>query len=142
MRIRDVMTGNVQVIDPDSDLREAAQMMKDLNVGGLPVCDGDRLLGFITDRDIVVRAVAEGEEPSQCKVGDAMSRQLIWCFEDDDLDRASSLMRDEKVRRLAVLSRGKRLVGIVSLGDLSTRVENEEAAGALEGISEPSQPSA
>lgn len=143
MNIREVMTHNVQVIDPNSNLREAAQMMKDLNVGGLPVCDNDRLLGFVTDRDITVRAVAEGEDPSSCKVSDAMSKQLVWCFEDDNLERAASLMRERKVRRIAVLNRDKRLVGIVALGDISTRAEGRRVAGqALEGISEPSQPSA
>lgn len=142
MNIRDVMTRNVQVIDPQSNLREAAQMMKDLNVGGLPVCDGDRLLGFITDRDITVRAVAEGQDPSQCSVSDAMSKQLVWCYEDENLDKAATLMRDRKVRRVAVLNRDKRLVGIIALGDLSTRAEEEKVATeALEGISEPSQPS-
>lgn len=143
MNIREVMTHNVQVIDPNSNLREAAQMMKDLNVGGLPVCDNDRLLGFVTDRDITIRAVAEGEDPSSCKVSDAMSKQLVWCFEDDNLERAASLMRERKVRRIAVLNRDKRLVGIVALGDISTRAEGRRVAGqALEGISEPSQPSA
>ena len=143
MQISEIMTRNVQVIPPDATLLDAARMMRDLDVGGLPVCDGDRLTGFVTDRDIVVRAIAEGESPDQCKVSDVMSDEIVWCYEDVDVEEAGRLMQERQVRRLAVLDRQKRLVGILSLGDLAVEGEDEEFAGeVLEQVSEPPQPSA
>ena len=131
------------MIAPDANLRDAARMMKDLDIGGLPVCENDRLRGFVTDRDIVVRAVAEGRDPASCKVSDAMSDQLVWCFEDSDVEEAGRLMEEKQVRRLAVLDQNKRLVGILSLGDLAVEGEDEDFAGeVLEQVSEPSHPGA
>jgi CBS domain-containing protein len=140
MELREIMTRNVQVIAPDATLRDAARMMKDLDFGGIPVCDGDRLTGFVTDRDIVIRAVAEGEDPSTCKVADVMSDKLVWCFEDEDVEEAGRLMEEKQVRRLAVVDRNKKLVGILSLGDLAVEGEDEDFAGeVLEQVSEPGQ---
>jgi len=138
MEIREIMTREVQVIDADANLRDAAQMMRDLDVGGLPVCENDRLRGFVTDRDIVVRAIAEGKDPAACTVGEVMTGKLIWCFEDADVEEAGRLMEENQVRRLVVLDRDKRLAGIVSLGDLAVEAEDEEFAGeVLEQVSEP-----
>lgn len=138
MQLSEIMTRNVQVVAPDATLRDAARMMKDLDIGGIPVCDGDRLQGFITDRDIAVRAVAEGQDPSTCKVSDVMSRGIAWCFEDSDVEEAGRVMQEKQVRRLAVLDHDKKLVGIVALGDLALESEDEDFTGeVLERVSEP-----
>ena len=132
------MTRNAQVIEPDANLQEAARQMKNLDVGGLPVCDGDKLRGFVTDRDITIRAVAEGQDPATCKVSDVMSKELHWCYADEDVEKAAKLMKDNQIRRLLVLDRNKRLCGIVSLGDLAVEGEDDEFAGeVLESVSEP-----
>jgi len=138
MQLSEIMTRNVQVIAPDATLRDAARMMKDLDVGGIPVCDGDRLQGFVTDRDIAVRAVAEGQDPATCKVSDIMSQGVAWCYEDNDVAEAGRIMQEKQVRRLAVLDHDKKLVGIVSLGDLALESEDEDFTGeVLERVSEP-----
>jgi CBS domain-containing protein len=138
MLVRDVMSRDIQVTQPHATLREAAELMKVYDVGSLPVCDGDRLLGIITDRDIAVRAVAEGEDCWGGKVRDAMSTDIAWCYEDDDVNTAARQMSDRQIRRLLVLSRDKRLVGIVSLGDLATHISDTHVAGVtLEAVSQP-----
>lgn len=138
MTLEEIMTRNAQVIEPDANLQEAARQMKNLDVGGLPVCDGDKLCGFVTDRDITIRAVAEGQDPANCKVSDVMSKELHWCYADEDVEKAAKLMKDNQIRRLLVLDRNKRLCGIVSLGDLAVEGEDEEFAGeVLESVSEP-----
>lgn len=117
--VREVMTRHVEVVHPDSTLEEAAEKMTRFDIGPLPVCDGDRLVGLITDRDIIVRSVARGEDPSRDRVRDVMTPEVIYCFEDQDVAEAARLMRERKVHQLPVLNRDKRLVGIVSLGDLA-----------------------
>lgn len=139
--LEEIMTRNAQVIEPDATLQEAARLMKNLDVGGLPVCDGERLCGFITDRDIAIRAVAEGEDPGTCKVSDVMSKELHWCYADEDVEKAAQLMRQYQIRRLMVLDRDKKLCGIVSLGDLAVEGEDDEFAGeVLEKVSESTSP--
>ena len=139
MRIADVMTREVKVIGPERSVREAARLMDDLNVGALPVCDGQRLVGMITDRDITVRATAVGEDPDRTQVTKIMSEDVRWCFEDDDVSEVVRTMGDVQIRRLPVVDREKRVVGIVALGDLATdRAEGTEEA--LRNISEPSEP--
>jgi len=141
MRIRDVMTPRVEVIHPEATIEEAARKMKSLDVGPIPVCDGDRLVGMLTDRDITVRATAEGKDPKQTRVREVMTEDVLYCFEDDDVRTAADSMAQAQVRRLVVLNREKRLVGIVALGDLAVEPgAQEEAADALEEISEPAQP--
>lgn len=138
MTLEEIMTRNAQVIAPDANLQEAARMMKNLDVGGLPVCDGEKLCGFLTDRDITLRAVAEGQDPANCKVSDVMTRQIHWCYADEDVDKAAKLMKDNQIRRLMVLDRDKKLCGIVSLGDLAVEGDDDEFAGdVLESVSEP-----
>jgi CBS domain-containing protein len=142
MLVKDVMTSPVECAFPDTTLREAAQKMKKLDVGTLPICgQDDRLAGIITDRDITIRAVADGLDPSTAKVGENMSPGIIYCFEDQDVSDAAHMMEQNQVRRLVVLNRDKRMVGIVSLGDLAVDCGDEEMAGhTLEAISEPAMP--
>jgi CBS domain-containing protein len=112
--------------------------MRSLDAGSLPVCDHDRLAGMITDRDITVRAVADGRDPRTATVRDAMSEGINYCFEDDDVADAARLMRQKQIRRLVVLNHDKRLVGIVSLGDLAVETSDEHLAGeTLERVSQP-----
>lgn len=136
MRVSEAMTRNVRLAKPDQSIREAAQMMAELDAGALPVADGDRLAGMITDRDIAVRAVAEGKSP-ETKVWEVMTADVKYCFEDEDLDHVASNMGDVRVRRLPVMSREKRLVGIVSLGDVAMKNSSKKVAKALSGVSQP-----
>jgi CBS domain-containing protein len=138
MKVSDVMTSEVEVVHPDATLREAAEKMKALDVGPLPVCDGQRLLGVVTDRDITVRATAEGKDPNTTPVRDVMTASVVYCYADQDISEASSLMQKEQIRRIVVLDRAKNLVGVVSLGDLATSGASRKLTGrALEGVSEP-----
>jgi CBS domain-containing protein len=137
MKIRDVMTGSVCLADPNWTLREAAQRMAEQDIGALPVGENDRLVGMVTDRDIAVRAVARGLAPDQCRVRDVMSHDVMYCFDDEDVDDAAQNMGELKVRRLPVVNRDKRLVGIVAVSDLARR-ENDRALGrAVADISAP-----
>jgi CBS domain-containing protein len=138
MQLREIMTENVVVVRPDAPIREAAQKMKDRDVGPLPVCDGERLVGMLTDRDIVVKAVAEGCDPESTKVADAMTPDVAYCFEDQDTAEAMRLMERHQIRRLPIVSREKRLVGIVSIGDLARKEDDEmRVAETLREVSEP-----
>ena len=137
MQLREIMTSDVQLTNPAMKLKDAAALMRDGDFGLLPVGEDDRLVGTITDRDITVRAVAEGKDPNTATVRETMSEGIRYCFEDQEVDEAAELMSEEQIRRLPVLNRDKRLVGIVALADLATTMEAAEPAGqALEGISE------
>jgi CBS domain-containing protein len=132
------MTRHVECTAPDAPLDEVAQRMKELDVGSMPVCKDDRLAGIVTDRDIVLRSVAAGHDPHADHATDVMTPHIVYVFEDQDVAEAAELMRDKQIRRLPVLSREKRLIGIVSLGDLAVEMGDDRMAGhALEGISEP-----
>jgi len=135
MRVRDVMTRGAEVVSPDATIQEAAQKMKDFDIGPLPVCADGRLVGMITDRDITVRSTAEGEDPWTGHVRDAMTRDLVYCREDQDVAEAAQLMQQRQVRRLVVLDRDHRLVGVVSLGDVAGRADEEAAGVTLEATS-------
>lgn len=136
MRVSDCMTKDVEIANPEQSLREVAELMGRLDAGSMPVGDNDRLVGMITDRDIAVRGVALGKGPD-AKVRDVMSREVKYCFDDEDVEHVLDNMGDLQVRRLPVLNRDKRLVGIVSLGDLARNGEAAEAGVALSGISKP-----
>lgn len=137
MLVKNVMSREIQVTQPHATLREAAELMKVLDVGPLPVCDGERLIGIVTDRDITVRAVAEGQDCWESRVRDVMSTDIAYCFEDDDVAIAARHMQDRQVRRLLVLDRSKRLVGIVSLGDLANNSGDCQAsAETLQAVSQ------
>jgi CBS domain-containing protein len=133
MQLKDVMTTKVQLADPAIKLKEAASMMRDGDFGLLPVGANDRLVGTITDRDIAVRAVAEGKDPNTTTVGDVMSEGIRYCFEDQPVEEAARMMAQAQVRRLPVLNRDKRLVGIVALADIAA--ETGPAGEALAGVS-------
>jgi len=140
MRVSEVMTRGVECIPPNATLQEAAAKMKSLDIGPLPVCDNDRLVGMVTDRDITVRATAEGEAPTNVRVRDVMTPGVVYCFEDAPVGDAAHLMQQKQVRRLVVLNRDKRMVGIVSLGDLAVEAGDTPMAGsALQGVSEPNR---
>jgi CBS domain-containing protein len=141
VQLKDIMTRNVEVVQPETTLQEAAALMDRLNVGPLPVCTGDQVVGMITDRDITVRATAVGQDPQATRVADVMSRDVVSAYEDQEVGEAARLMQAKQVRRLVVLDRTGRLVGIVSLGDLAVVSGDDRLSGAtLEQISEPSQP--
>jgi CBS domain-containing protein len=134
-KISEVMTSEVKVVRPEGTIQEAAAMMAEQDVGALPVCDGTRLQGMITDRDIAIRAVADGRG-ADTPVSEVMSEEVIWCSEDDDTQDVLERMGDRQIRRIPVVDEERNLVGIVSLGDLA--VEDEENAGeALRDISMP-----
>ena len=138
MLVKDVMTKGVQCVAPTDSIQAAARKMRDFNVGAIPVCDNDRLGGIITDRDIAVRCVADGCDLKSTKVKDVRTPGIVYCFQDQDVREAAQIMRNRQIRRLAVLNRDKRLVGIVSLGDLAVETHDEHLAWeTLEGVSEP-----
>lgn len=134
MKVKDVMTTEVQLTNPDQTIREAAQMMIEIDAGVLPVAKNDRLVGVITDRDIAVRAVAVGKSPDT-KVSEIMSGEVLYCFDDEDLAHVSRNMSDMKVRRLPVVNRDKRLVGVISLGDLARNEDARTAGRTVSSIS-------
>ncbi|HJV83450.1 CBS domain-containing protein [Noviherbaspirillum sp.] len=136
MRVAEAMSRDVHVANPDQSLIEAAKMMAEGDYGVLPIGENDRLVGMITDRDIVVRALAQGKS-GDTKIRDVMSEDVKYCFEEDDLDDVARNMGDLQIRRLPVVNRDKRLTGIVSLGDISTTGETEPVADALSSICEP-----
>ncbi len=141
--ISEVMTRNVQAISPQDTVRRAAQMMDELNVGVLPVCDGERLVGMVTDRDITVRAVSAGIGPDDAVVDDVMSTDVRWCFEDQPLDEVMQQMADTQIRRVPVVSHdaAHKLVGIVSLGDIATKASDQvPRQEMMEKVSYPSEP--
>ena len=126
MQIREIMTREVDVIPLTASIRDAAAKMKELDVGVIPVCDGQKLAGLVTDRDITVRAVAEGRDPSEVRVAEIMSSDIAYCFEDETLEQAANLMESKQIRRLPILDRNKHLAGIISLGDISVRTEGSQ----------------
>ena len=136
MQVSEAMTSDVKIANPNQTIRDAARLMAQIDVGVLPVGENDRLVGMITDRDIAVRAIAADKGP-QTPIRDIMSKEVMYCFEDDELDDIVQNMADIKVRRLPVLDRNKRLVGILSLGDIALTDGAGSASSALCGISEP-----
>ena len=140
-QILDVMTRGVRTVSPDDTLERVAQCMDELNVGALPVFDGDKLAGMVTDRDIAVRAVAVNKPADRTPVSEVMSANVRWCYEDQDVDDVLDEMRDSQIRRVPVMTREHQLVGIVSLGDLAERAgQPPRVAETLRDISTPSQP--
>jgi len=136
-KLKDLMSRDVQIISPDGTIKEAAQHMLKGNFGMMPVGENDRMIGTISDRDIAIRAVAEGKDPST-KVREVMSEGIVWAYEEDSVDDAVKLMSDHKIRRLPIVNADKRLVGIVALGDFAVESADIEAAGeALSEISKP-----
>ncbi|HWB05859.1 MAG TPA: CBS domain-containing protein [Verrucomicrobiales bacterium] len=129
MNVNQIMTADVAVVRPETTLQEAAQQMRTLGIGCLPVCDGDRLVGMLTDRDIALRAVAEGLTPAETAVSRCMTPEVRWCYEDQSIEEAQQMMKKRQVRRLPVISREKRLVGILTLGDLAIKTDATTEVG-------------
>jgi CBS domain-containing protein len=141
MQLKDIMTRDVEVIYPDTSLQEAAEKMRSLDVGSLPITDGGKVVGILTDRDITVRATAKGNNPMLSTVREAMSADVVCGREDQNVEEAARLMEEKQIRRLIVVNRDQELVGVVSLGDLAVGTDNERLAGqTLEGVSEPAKP--
>jgi len=137
MKVSEIMSREPVVVAPGTTLRETAQLMRDLDVGMIPVCDGNRLQGTITDRDIAIRGVASQLDPTS-GVDEVMTKNVLYCFEDDPIEKAAKMMEEAQVRRLVVLTSEKELIGILSLGDLATRTEERTTvAEAVKAISEP-----
>lgn len=138
MNLKEIMTSEVVVIHPNDTLQTAARKMHDQDIGFLPVCDNDRLIGVLTDRDLIVRAIAEGMDSKAIVGRDLVTSPAIYCFEDQNVDEAAKLMHDNQIRRLVILRRGdKQMVGVVSLGDLAINVDDKLSGEVLQSVSEP-----
>ncbi|MGZ3697969.1 MAG: CBS domain-containing protein [Bdellovibrionota bacterium] len=137
------MTKNVQFVSPDATIQDVAGQMKKLDCGSIPVGENDRLIGMITDRDIALRAVAEGRDPSKTLARDVMSHSVVYSYEDEECSEAAHIMEAKQIRRLIVLNRDKRMVGIVTVGDLSRKAGSEQLTGEImEKVSQPAQSTA
>lgn len=137
MLVNELMTRQVELVGPNDSIQQAAKAMARIDVGVLPVAEGDRLVGMITDRDIAIRAVAEGRDPARTIVKDVMSPEVRYCFDDEEVADVADNMAEQQVRRLPVVNREKRLVGILSLADLAREREPRAAGEALQGIARP-----
>lgn len=142
MQLSDLMHRKVQVIDREASVRDAARKMSTFNIGALPVCSKGRIVGMITDRDIIVRSLARGGAPDADRVANAMTRNVAWCFEDASIDDALDKMSTGQIQRLIVVNRAKRLVGMVSLADLVQPMAPEAASQVVGEIKAPTKPSA
>ncbi|HEV8725612.1 MAG TPA: CBS domain-containing protein [Candidatus Binatia bacterium] len=141
MQVAQIMTRDPEVVTSDFILKDAALKMRDLDVGMLPIKSDDRLVGMLTDRDITVRATAEGRDPTNTKVSEVMTPEVVYCFEDQDVSEAAKLMQDRQIRRLPILNRQKRLVGIVSLGDVAVHAGQQKIVSkTVKEVSEPAEP--
>ena len=138
MLVREIMTRDVRLLAPHDTILEAARRMRDDDIGSLPVAEGDRLVGYVTDRDIVVRGLAEGRA-ADTHIREVMTDRVLYCFEDEHVEEVAANMADNQVRRLPVLTREKRLCVIVALGDIATKGADKPAENALEGIARPAR---
>ena|SRR5678816_3977640 len=136
MLANELMTQSVECIAPDSSLQNASRKMKSLDVGFLPICEKDRLVGTLTDRDIVLRVIAEGKNPKDCTAREVMSTEVYWCYDDQTAEDVAHYMAQKAIRRLLVLNRQKRLVGVISIGDLAKNGEPEGAGETIRNIAE------
>ena len=139
MKVAEVMTRGVELTTPQATIQEVARKMADLDSGVMPVSEGDRLVGMITDRDIAVRGVAKGKGPD-CQVREVMTSEVKYCFEDEEIGHVAKNMAEIKLQRLPVMDRGKRLVGIVSLGDIAVQGDSGDTDTAVTGMKEPGGP--
>jgi len=136
------MTRHPETVRPDATVAQVAAMMRARDIGAVPVCDGARLVGMVTDRDIAVRSTADGRDPETTFARDVMSAGVAWASEDDAVEQAARVMKEHRIRRLPIVDERKHLVGIVSLGDLAVDTGDDELSGeTLERISEPTRPS-
>jgi CBS domain-containing protein len=135
MKVSEIMTTNVECVEPDTGIRELALTMQTLDVGFLAICENDRLIGTVTDRDMVLRAIGRGRDIDATSARDIMTAEVFWCYENEDVKDVTEKMRDKDVRRMLILNKERRLVGVVSLGDIS-KVEEDESGKTLRDISE------
>jgi CBS domain-containing protein len=140
MKIREIMTPDAQCIGPDESLVDATALMRQLDVGVLPVCDAGEVVGMLTDRDVAVRAVADGRDPNETAVREIMTRGNVHVFDDQEIDEALRVMEDYQIRRAPVMNREGRLVGIVSLGDIAVDASAALSGEALKRVSQPAEP--
>ena len=141
MQVKEIMTRGLETIDSTASLQEAAQKMRSLEIGALPVSEGDELIGMITDRDITIRATSEGKDPSSTSVNEIMTPEVHYCFENDDLSEACRILEEHMIRRLLVLNSEGEPVGFMALSDLSVKSHNEHLSyEVLELVSEPACP--
>lgn len=131
MQIKDIMTRNVEVVAPETSIQEAARKMRSFDVGILPVCENDQCIGVITDRDIAIRAVAEGFDPASTYVNEVMTHTVVYCSEFDDVKTAAKMMEDKQIRRILILDDDKRVLGICSLSDLSLDTNDLQLTGEI-----------
>ncbi|NIP42289.1 MAG: CBS domain-containing protein [candidate division Zixibacteria bacterium] len=137
MKTKEIMREDIKLIHPERTLTEAAKKMQQFDIGALPVVDEDKVVGMITDRDILVRAVAEGANPDQTKTGDVMTKEVVTVYDDQDVEEAKKLMKENQIRRLVILNRDNQVSGVISLGDLATAAFDREDSGeVLEKVSE------
>ncbi|MFK4134739.1 CBS domain-containing protein [Pseudomonas luteola] len=134
MKVSECMTRNVQMVSPEMSIQEAAKIMLQIDAGALPVHERDQLIGIITDRDIVIRAVCEGKGPDT-SIREIMSRDVKYCFDDQEIGEVAKNMADIQLRRLPVVNRDKRLVGILALGDIANAANDQTAGEAITGVS-------
>jgi len=129
MKVQEIMTRKVECVDPTLPIAKVAEKMRDLNIGFIPICQADRLVGTVTDRDITTQSVAQGRDPRLATVSEIMSASIFYCYEDEDIRDVARQMQEKEVRRMIILNRNKRLVGVVSLGDLARLVAEKSLAG-------------
>ena len=142
MQLKEFVNSRVETIQSSDTLQRAAEKMRELDVGSLPVCDDGQLVGMITDRDITIRAVAKGSDPAAATVSEVMTAEILWCFENEEVEHAARIMQEHQVRRIVVLNEAKELVGITSLGELATATGDRLLAGeTLESVSNESEES-
>ena len=142
MKVHEIMTAHARCVGPENTLVEAAGLMREMDVGALPVCDNDRLAGMVTDRDIALRGVADGRDPNTTSIREVMTPGIVYVFADQDVEEVARVMEERQIRRLPVLNRQKRLVGIVSLGDIAISSNPAFSGIALRDVSEPREPTA
>ncbi len=135
MKVRDAMHRNVTWVDPNTPVQQIAQKMRDQDIGAIPVGENDRLIGMVTDRDICCRGLADGRDPSKLTARDVMSKPIIYCNADDDLTAAIQVMKKNKIRRLPVINESKRMVGMLSLGDISQQASEHMSAEIMKAVS-------
>src|SRR5262245_16798866 len=133
MKVTEIMTRNVQTADPDTPIAKVADKMRDRDIGFVPICEHDRLIGTVTDRDIAIRSVAQGRDPRLAPIREIMTQTVFYCYEDEDVESLAVYMQEKEVRRLLVLNRQKRLVGVVSIGDLAKAPVEKRLVGETLG---------
>jgi CBS domain-containing protein len=138
MKLKEIMTQEVEIVHTDDSVQTAAEKMRYRDIGFLPVYDGEQLIGVLTDRDIVIRAMAEGVDPKKSLRQDWITKPVVSCYDDQDVDEAARLMEEHQIRRLVILGRDdERIVGVVSLGDLAKNVDDKKSGEVLQEVSEP-----